>query len=105
MIKNLILFYKEASPHSADVIVQTIGDMGRQLRHSLNRKSDFPLPVIIETRDGRKITTTLESLYADGSSQADGTFYFTESVRDDHQPNQKFLWGHEIKTITIRKSK
>ena len=97
-------FLERNVPISAHIIVQTIGDMGRRIRRALSGKSDFPLSVTIVTQDGRTIETTLEKLFTDDGSQADGTFYFTDPVRPDNdkRPNKKFLHGNEIRTITIR---
>ena len=92
-------FLERDIPLPTDLLVNTIGEMGRQLRLSLVDRSDFPLPVEVQLVGGRTFRSTLKSIYCDGSSQADGTFYFTDKVRDD---GKKFFWGHEIATVTIQ---
>jgi hypothetical protein len=79
-------------------VVAVLGSFTRKLSDDVK---DFPREVIVNTLDGRTLTVTMESLYADGGSQSDGTFYFTTDVRTDDRPNKKFLFGSEIHTITF----
>lgn len=86
-------------PLPPEVVVDAIGRMGR--RYSPEGKDDLPKKVVIQTKDGRIIETTLENIYCDGGSQADGTFYFSEKVRNDGRVKDNYLFGREIESITF----
>lgn len=83
--------------------VRTLGDFGRQFKMSQENKSDFPCKVLVKRKDGIEIKATLEKLYCDQASQADGTFYFSDNVRENFQPGNKnnYLFGNEIESITF----
>jgi len=87
-------------PLSPGEVVGGIGDSGRKIGKALAGLSDFPQEVCVRRRDGVEIRTTLVGLYVD-ASQADGTFYFSGGVRDDHTVNQNYLRGSEIESITF----
>lgn len=87
-------------PLTTDIVIKGIGTIERQ--YSQEGNQDFPQKVIIKTRDGRSINTSLEQIYCDGSSQGDGTFYFSDRVReDDSHAKDNFLFGREIEGITF----
>ena len=94
---------KKNTPLPPEALVKKIGDMSRQFAMEMKNESDFPIKVLVKRNDGAEIEATIVKLYADLGSQADGTFYFSEDVRENFNPGAKnnYLFGSEIETITI----
>ncbi len=87
-------------------VVDAIGTFKRIFKTHQRGTSDFPQPVSVTTKDGRKILAYLEKIFADTASQEDGTFYFDRQTREeDGLRATNFLWGREIDTFTILSDK
>jgi len=87
-------------PLSPSEVVQKIGDYSRKVMAELKNTSDFPQKVKVIRKNGTTVETTLTNIFTDDGSQSDGTFYFSDNVREDSDSAKRnYFFGSEIESI------
>jgi hypothetical protein len=91
------------APLSSQEVVKAVAGFDRKFQTGPEGKGDFPRKVRIKRKDGVEIETVLNDVFTDEGSQGDGTFYFSDNVRENSHAGNKFnyLFGREIETITF----
>lgn len=89
------------APLKPEAVIKTIG--AREGNAPPELVNNFSKKVLIQTKDGRAINSTLVHVYYEGCRYLDGIFYFSEKVRGDGHgaASDKYLTGDEVETITF----